>query len=125
MTTREKLFPSKWLKCTDIPEAGLVATITSVDQEMVGDEEESKPVVSFKETAKGLVLNVTNFDLIAAWHGGDTIGWIGKRVTLYRTVTTYKGKPVNAIRIVAKQPKMPAPPPEVEGLVPPEEYAPF
>jgi len=112
MSTREKLFPSKWLKHTDIPEDGLVATITRVDLDTVGDEGESKPVVSFKETTKGLVLNVTNFDLIAAWHGEDTDNWVGRRITLYRTTTTFKGKPVNAIRVVAKQAKMPAPPAE-------------
>jgi len=109
MAKKSDLYPSKWLKVADLPETGLVVTILRVDQEQIADETELKPVVSFRE-AKSLVLNVTNFDVIAAWFGDDTDGWAGKRIRLYRTQVKYLDKMVDAIRVVPKPVKIPAPP---------------
>lgn len=44
---------------------------------------ERKGVVSFAETPRKWVINVTNAQLIAAMFGRETKGWQGKKVTLF------------------------------------------
>jgi hypothetical protein len=103
-------FPSKWIKSGDIPEdADLILTIASVSVEEVGSEEnqESKPVVYFKENEKGLVLNKTNAETIANLYTPETENWQGKRIALFATEVSYGGKQTLGIRIRLKPPKAP------------------
>ncbi len=49
---------------------------------------------------KGLVLNKTNFNVIADITGeADSDDWPGKRITLYATKVDYQGRRVDAIRV--------------------------
>lgn len=116
MPTRDELFPSKWLKAADLPEDGQVLTITGLTQEPIGEEGLTKPVISFREVRKALVLNPTNYDLIAEWHGPDTDTWYGKRIKLYRTRVRFGDKMVDATRVVPKERRIPDPPEIDESL---------
>lgn len=49
--------------------------------------EQTKPVLYFAGTAKGMICNVTNARTIAGMYGNDVNGWAGKRITLYQDVT--------------------------------------
>lgn len=110
-TKKGQAYPSTWLKSEDlIGEDGLgaghdgdfVVTIKSCKIEEVGqgDDKEEKPVLKFRETEKGVVLNATNWDSISELHGEDSDDWIGKQITLYvdRNVK-YAGKKVSGIRV--------------------------
>lgn len=64
-----------------------------------GGRKSKKPVVYFEKTEKGLALNKTNAKTIAGMYGNDTSAWIGKRITLYPTMTDFGGQPVEAVRV--------------------------
>jgi hypothetical protein len=98
-------FPSKHLKSDDILRDTTV-TIESVEMKTVGqgEEQEVKPVISFKELEKGLVLNVTNSMVIESMYGDEMDLWPGHRITLYVTKVQYGKKMVPAIRVREGQP---------------------
>jgi|ERR1035438_7217866 hypothetical protein len=100
MPKLSEMFPSKYLKSSDI-DVDYEVTIAEIAKDTVGqgDQQEEKFIVYFNEFDKGLVLNVTNGNLIAAQHGEDTAGWKGKKVVLSVEDVTFQGKVVPAIRI--------------------------
>ena len=62
-------------------------TIKAIDIESLPNlkkpgKEINKGVVSFREIERGWVMNRTNVECLKALFGGETQGWIGKRVTL-------------------------------------------
>ncbi len=69
-----------------------------------GGRKTKKPVCYFKGKSKPLALNSTNCKTIAALYGNDTEGWLGKRVTLYPTVTQFGGVDVECIRVRPQAP---------------------
>ena len=67
-----------------------------------GDQSEMKLVVHFREKdIKGVVLNLTRAEAIAALAGDDTDGWPGTRIQLVRAVTRFQGRKVDCIAIEA------------------------
>ncbi len=107
MTTLNDLFPSKYLKASDIPEEeDLAVTITHLTREELGRDEkkESKPIVYFQEVEKGLVLNTTNGKTIANLYGPKVEDWYGKRIALFVDEVEAFGERVPAIRVRLKVP---------------------
>lgn len=103
MAKINEMFPSNYLKAADIDD-DTVVTIQSVQEETIGDD--PKHVVYFDELEKGLVLNKTNAESIAAATGSDdTDDWPGSQVTLFATTVSFQGKPVEAIRVKLRKPK--------------------
>lgn len=98
------LFPSKWLKASDLDEDGLAVTIKTIDVEKMNDGEE-KAVVYFKEISKGLALNKTNAKSISKLYGDDTDDWEGKKITIFPSECDFKGETVDCIRVKTKAPK--------------------
>lgn len=77
-------------------------TIKSVELEALPTEkggEETKGVVSFNETDRGLVLNRTNAEALRAMFGAKLALWVGKRITLYPTTTRRGPETVPCIRV--------------------------
>jgi hypothetical protein len=108
MVTRSQAFPSKYLKADDLPQGGKVFKISSLDVETIGTDNEEKYVLRFGNSDKALVLNLTNWDLIAAFAGADSDDWLGHFVVLYPTETPFGGKTVPCIR--ARRPRQAAQP---------------
>jgi hypothetical protein len=83
----DQLFPSRYLKAADLNTEEVKATISRLVVEPIRDvqsgKDEDQPVVHFEEFEKGLILNRTNAESIAALHRSDTDAWVGKRITLY------------------------------------------
>lgn len=69
-----------------------------------GAKASKKPVIAFKGTKKTLACNVTNATAIAGMYGNNTTKWIGKRVTLYPTTTTFGRETVDCVRVRTRQP---------------------
>ena len=63
-------------------------------------QEEDKGVIGFKETPRGMVVNRTNAECIAGMFGGNTDGWIGKRITLHAVKVPVGPKEELGIRIM-------------------------
>jgi len=95
---RAELYPSRFLKHADLKGRPCVVVIEDLTLEDI-DEEKQKPVLHFKNRQKGLVLNATNFDMIADSYGDESDSWIGQPVELYPTRVPFKGKQVDAIRV--------------------------
>ncbi len=70
-----------------------------------GGKKSKKPVLYFKGKEKGLALCITNVRVIASIYGSfDSEVWLGKRITLYPTTTTFGKDTVDCIRIRPTKP---------------------
>ena len=108
------VFPSKYLKAEELEE-DMTVTIKSVVLEKLESKDgeiQNKPVMYFEECKKALVLNKTNFSMVAKQHGDETDDWIGKAVTLTVLDVEAFGDIVSAIRV--RPPKKT--PPKVAGV---------
>jgi hypothetical protein len=106
-TTVDELFPSRWIKSSDIGSTAKIATISKIDFELVGQDQEKKAVVSFQNTTKRLILNKTNAQTLANLYGKEIMSWVGKRITLYCAEVQYRGTPCLAVRIKEEVPGTP------------------
>ena len=83
-------------------------TITAVDD--VEFEQGLKPILTFANQDKKLVVNATNFDILMDALGNNTNKWPGNDVVLAGTKVRFKGRSVDSVRIsVPKQGAKPAP----------------
>ncbi len=114
------LNPSRFIDETDFleqKERTLTITALQIEElENTAGKKERKGMVSFAETPKALVINVTNANCLKAMFGPETNAWIGKRVVLIReewfntfeqrqsSVTRIKGSPdiTAAVAVVTK-----------------------
>jgi hypothetical protein len=122
MSDWKKSFPSKYVQVADL-DTPMVVTITHVSEENVGTEGavQVKPVVYFRETRKGVVLNKTRGEAIQEIAGSsDMDDWVNVRIQIQRGETLYQGKRVPCIDVVAPTPrtasrtKPPTPPPTTD-----------
>lgn len=103
---RGDAFKSRYLKASDVAEEDLTLTIRNVTMERMPDDKE-KPVVWFRERhldGKGLVLNATNWDVIAGMLGDDSDDWSGKKIILTSEDVRFQGVVKPAIRVVEQRP---------------------
>ena len=104
--TRNQVYPSRWLKAADLSPDGEQITIREVTVEEIGEEREKKPVMSFDELDKELVVNMTNWTSIEELTGeNDSDKWAGHVIKLVRVRVPVRGKNVDAIRVEAADPK--------------------
>ncbi|MCH7804772.1 MAG: hypothetical protein IH937_11890 [Acidobacteria bacterium] len=103
----DTLFPSKYLKSSDIEEAGgeLFGTIKEVGTDTMPDGA-NKAVVAFEEI-KPLILNVTNKNVIKGLYGDETDLWKGKKVLLYTAEVSFGSKTTTGIRVKDEVPEAP------------------
>lgn len=123
----DQTFTSKWLRAPDIEEMvdedtqTAIVTIDRVEKEVIGQDEQLKPVIYFKGIDAGMVLNKTNAGTIKDLYGNETDDWTGKKLGLFTTEVDFQGKQVMAIRVRLKAPKTgktPAPKVEEEDSIP-------
>lgn len=122
----ELMFPSEFLCAEDLKGKDVTITIAGIskqDLKMKGGSSKRKPVLTFERTPKKLVLNVTNADSIATLYGSKADEWVGKRITVYPTTTTFGRQTVTCIRVRERVPAAPGkpaaaptPPPEPDPV---------
>ena len=119
---KDDVFPSRFLKCSDLHGRPITVTIERAPLETLKSsdgKEQTKIVLYFRGAKKALPLNITNWDACAEICGEDTEDWPGHQVELYPAKTQMAGKTVDCIRIrppaqreLPKQkPPTPEPPP--------------
>jgi hypothetical protein len=96
-------FQSKYLKSADVKAKPLVAVISYLAFESVGQDKRQKPVLYF-ETGKPIVVNRTNFETLEDVFG-DSDNWPGHKVKVYCAPTSFQGKRVDGIRVEPIVPK--------------------
>ncbi len=101
--TRDQVFPSKYIKASDLKDKPCVVTIEDTPFEMLkgtDGKEQHKTVLHFKGTDKTMPLNATNWDSVADVTGcPDSDDWVGHKIELYPAKTHMGGKQVDCIRI--------------------------
>lgn len=109
-----QLFPSKYVKASDLEGRNVTLTITRLVIEEMGHgtEKEQKPVLYFQKATKGLVLNRTNAMIISALYGDESNDWAGKRITIYPTRVKAFGTTQDCIRVREEIPAQPRPQPQ-------------
>jgi hypothetical protein len=111
------LFPSKYLKAEDVKAKQIVATISYMKQELVGQgqDQKLKPVL-YLENQKPIVLNKTNTEVLEEAFG-DSEDWPGHKIKIYCVKVDFGGKRVDGLRLDPIVPK-PALKDDLEDEVP-------
>lgn len=97
-----EVYPSKFLKAEDLGDDEPTVTIERVLMEELDSKDhgkQQKPVAYFKGLEKGLVINKTNWSIIARQHGDESDDWVGKQITLFVMDVEAFGEIVSAIRV--------------------------
>jgi len=104
----DNLFPSHYLKSSDIEEAGgeLLGIIKEVGTETMPNGD-IKAVVAF-ENIKPLILNVTNKNVIKGLYGAETDMWKGKKILLYTAEVSFCGETTTGTRVRNEVPDLPS-----------------
>ena len=106
------LFPGKYLKGAELEGKTIIVTIDRIDprQELAmkkkggGVEKEMKPVLYFVGKKKGMVMNKTNGQRIAALYGKEVKEWIGKSLLLHTEKVKAGGQTHDALRFIEELP---------------------
>jgi hypothetical protein len=98
MANLNDLFPSKFLKASDLQGQVRRVTIQQVSVEEIA-QGEHKPVIHFIDAPKPLVLNKTNGQLLGSLFGMETDAWGGKKIEIYSEKVAFQGRIVDAIRV--------------------------
>jgi hypothetical protein len=95
--------PSNYLKAADLQGVRAKVVIESVGfdefQNSKTGKKDRKVIINFVGKEKGIVVNVTNGNVLVDAYGDDMDGWVGKPVILYAGRTTYMGKPCMGIMV--------------------------
>jgi len=105
---RGDVFASSRLKAEDIKGHKVTVEIEEIKLEKVGrgSDEEEKPVAYFRGKEKSLILNVTNWSRLEDFLQSDeSDDWLGCRIVLGVERVDFQGKRVDAIRVIAGEPK--------------------
>ena len=102
-TDYRTMFDKDFIGAWSLPEGkDVTVTITKVTGGQltgVGGRKTRKPVIYMQGTDKGMALNATNSKTIAAMYGNYVEEWAGKRITLFKTMTTFGSEQMECIRI--------------------------
>ena len=96
------LYSSKHLKPADLGGKPVTAAIKDVSVEAFPNDGENvrKAVLHFHgNVSKPLVVNKTNYLILAQTFGPNTDTWIGKQIVVSPSMTPFKGKMVETIRV--------------------------
>jgi hypothetical protein len=94
---------SKYLRAADLLGRTSRVVIENVE-DVQFDEKGVKPVLSFVGKQKKLVVNATNFDVLAAGISNNTTKWVGHAIVLKGVKVKYKGSLVDSIQVEVPAP---------------------
>lgn len=91
----------KYLKTANLTEPKTLTITNVMDSRFTKDgNEEIKKTLSFKEVDYMWTLNTTNENiLVVLAKNDDSSKWVGTKIEIAPAKTTYKGEPINTIRI--------------------------
>ena len=95
-------FPSNFLRAQDLngrTDKKVIAGVELQDVAGLVNKNDYKPVASFTDKSKPLVLNKTNSAILAETLGDETSAWTGKEIELICSQTQFQGRLVPCIRV--------------------------
>lgn len=115
----DQLFPRKYATGSDLNGKAYTFTVAGVAMEEVhtipNKPAESKPVLYFKETHKGIILTRPLAMQIAQFlNSTETDSWTGKKIQIYPEPLTVAGQPRIAIRARVAPNGVDTPPPGLQ-----------
>jgi hypothetical protein len=92
-------FPSRFLQTAAVKSKPIVAVISHVEMETVGQgaDQKRKPIL-YLDGQKPMVLNRTNFEALADAFG-DSDEWSGQKIKVYVARTQFQGKAIDGLRV--------------------------
>lgn len=96
------MYDKDYIGAWDLNGKDVTVTIAKVEAGSLtgqGGKKARKPVIHFEGKEKGFALNATNGKVIAGMYGTKTEAWIGKKITIYPTVTSFGSDQVDCIRV--------------------------
>lgn len=98
MANIHDVFPSKFLKASDLKGSRPILVFERVEIEEMREGEEAL-VAYFRGREKGMVINKSKAGILASIYGPETENWVGEYVQLYETTVDFKGKRTPSIGI--------------------------
>ena len=99
----DDLYPSRFLKASDLKGRDVTKTIRTVTLEELGEAKDAKPkvIITFEGAKKQWVVPRTCGEALKAMFGAKDVDvtWPGKRVTLFARVVDSFGGEVEAVRV--------------------------
>lgn len=122
MPSVNEMIVSKFLRKEDLDDE-MVVTLKDVTlEDMPGDSDEQRWVLTFRELPKGLVLNATIIRVLEKAYGQHSDDWRGKKAVLFVDESVqFKGKLVGGLRLrpfKSKPSPLVAPDPEFNDAIP-------
>jgi hypothetical protein len=100
--TYSELYPGRFLKADILKGQKVTLTIKNVDvEELIGEtgKAAAKVIVSFTERPLELVLPKTNGECLKRMFGNNPHAWLGKKITLFPSTTSFGRQTVDCIRV--------------------------
>lgn len=97
-------FPSQYVSAPDLKGQRVPVVIERVAMVEMKEMDGSvihKPAAKFQGTEKQMIINITNWNMIAELYGEDSDMWIGREIILYPARVPFGNKIVDAIRVDA------------------------
>lgn len=110
-TDYRSLYDKDFIGAWDLKEKDVTVTITKViggNLTGQGGRKTKKPVIYMQGTEKGFALNATNGKTIARMYGNHVEEWVGKRITLYKSMTRDPSGGEAEVECIRVRPQVPA-----------------
>jgi hypothetical protein len=119
MVSKNDVFPSRYLKASDLkngPEVGKINVAALEDLKDFSGAPAKKLVIYFQRKLKPLIVNRTNWGTIADLYGDESDDWAGREIELFATTILMNGKETDTIRIrkPGAKAKKASPPPSAD-----------
>jgi hypothetical protein len=117
-TDYRKLYNKDFVGAWDLPDRDLTVTIERVEAGNLmgpGGRKSRRPVIYMKAAAKGFVVNPTNGKTIATMYGKMIEGWVGKRITLFKSMTRDPNGGEEQVECIRVRPQVPSSRPVTEA----------
>ena len=96
------LYAGSYVKAGDLNGQTFSAVITGVERVEIPETDGSmrpKAAVTLQGWPAKLLLNKTNFEVIATAYGRQSPGWIGRQLEVFPDTTSFSGRTVACVRV--------------------------
>lgn len=96
------LYAGNYVNAGDLNGQTYTAVILGVEKVEIPETDgrmREKAALTLKGWSSKLLLNKTNFEVIASTYGRQSSGWIGRQIEVYPGTTSFSGRTVACVRV--------------------------